>query len=58
MKYKVTITKDGSWNTTVIDPGTHKCNDIVQVANSFGNIQSIKDKKDDVPVHDNIHIGR
>lgn len=58
MKYKVKIAKDGTWNTTVIDPGVHKCSDIVQVANSFGNVQSVKDKKDDVPVHDSIHIRR
>jgi hypothetical protein len=58
MKYKVTIAKNGSWNTVVIDPGIHKCNDIVQVANSFGQVQSIKDKKDDVPVYDNVHIRR
>ena len=58
MKYKVTIEKGGSWNTSVIDPGRHKCNEIVQTIGSFGEIKSVKDKKDDVPVKNNIHVGR
>ncbi len=57
LKYKVNVKKDGTWNTSVIDPGRHKCADIVQVVNSFGDVKSVKDKKDDVPVRDNIHIG-
>lgn len=57
MKYKVTIKKDGSWDTTVIDPGKHKCADIVHVVDSFGEINNVKDKKDDVPVRDNLYLG-
>jgi|GEM_PF-6341068 len=56
MKYKVIIGKGGLWDTTVIDPGKHKCNEIIQTIGSFGEIKSTKDKKDDVPVKNNIHI--
>ena len=57
MKYKVKIEKGGAWETTVIDPGKHKCGHIVQSVGSFGEIKSVKDKKDDVPVNSNIHVG-
>lgn len=58
MKYKVNIKKNGNWDTTVIDPGKHKCADIVNVANSFGTVTSVTNKKDNVPLKTNIHVGR
>jgi hypothetical protein len=58
LKYKVNIKKNGNWNTIVLDPGKHKCADIVNVVNSFGDVKSVKDKKDDVPLKTNIHVGR
>lgn len=56
MRYKVVIQPDGSWETAVLDPQTHRCSDIVNVIGSFGEIKSVKDKKDDVPVKTNIQI--
>jgi hypothetical protein len=56
MKYKVVIEPDGSWETTVVNPQQHRCNDIVNVIGSFGEIKSISDKKDDVPVTTTTHV--
>ena len=58
MKYKVIIKSGGQFETTVIDAGKHHCGDIVNVVNSFGSIDEVKDKKDDVPVKNNINVGR
>jgi hypothetical protein len=57
MKYKVTVGPGGKWDTTVIDPGKHTCNEIINTVGSFGEVQGVKDKKDDVPVRDNVHVG-
>lgn len=56
MKYKVVIQPDGAWETSVIDPQQHRCADIVSVINSFGEIKSVKSKKDDVPVKTTTHV--
>lgn len=56
MRYKIMIQSDGSWETAVIDPQNHHCADIVNVARSFGDVKSISDKSDDVPVKTNIEI--
>jgi hypothetical protein len=57
MKYKVTISNNGQWSTAVIDPGKHVCNDIVATVGSFGEVRKVSDKRDDVPVRDNVHVG-
>jgi hypothetical protein len=57
MKYKATILPGGKFETVVLDPGKHVCNEIVQVIGSFGEIKKVEDKKDDVPVRTDIHVG-
>jgi hypothetical protein len=57
MKYKVTVGPGGKWETTVIDHGKHVCNEIIATVGSFGEIKQVRDKKDDVPVQDNVHVG-
>ena len=56
MKYKVVINHDGTWATDVINPESHVCSEIVQHIGSFGTITSVKPKRDDIPVKDNIHV--
>lgn len=56
MKYKVTIDRSGGWETKVLNPERHKCNEIVTAIGSFGEIKSVSDKKDDVPVSDNVQV--
>jgi len=56
MEYKVIIDKEGSVTTDVISRGTHKCEEIINVAASFGTIIDKKSKDDNVPVHDRINI--
>jgi hypothetical protein len=56
MKYKIVIDQSGQWTSSVVDPGVHRCHDIVQTIGSFGEIVDVKNKKDDVPVHDSIHV--
>ncbi|MDO8640057.1 MAG: hypothetical protein Q7R33_00770 [Nitrosarchaeum sp.] len=58
MKYKVTIEPNGKWTTDVINKEKHNCADIVDVVNSFGSVKSVNNKKDDVPVHDGVHVSR
>jgi hypothetical protein len=57
MKYKVTIAPGGNFETVVLDPGKHACNEIITTIGSFGEIKKITDKKDDVPVKNSIHVG-
>jgi len=57
MKYKVTIDREGGWKTSVLNPETHHCKDIVTAVGSFGEVVSVSDKQDDVPVSDNVQIG-
>lgn len=55
MKYKIVIDKDGNHTTNVLDKGIHKCQEILQVVGSFGEIVDVKNKKeDDIPVKINI----
>jgi len=57
MKYKVTIGSDGTWGCNVVDKERHACSEIVNVIGSFGQITTVKDKRDDVPVRDSVHVG-
>lgn len=57
MKYKITVGPGGKWDATVIDRGKHVCSDIVATVGAFGNVENVKDKKDDVPVRDNVQVG-
>jgi len=56
MKYKVIVHHDGSWNCDVLNHEKHQCSEIVNVIGSFGEIKAVKDKRDEVPVKDSIHI--
>jgi hypothetical protein len=57
MKYKVTIHNDGTWGCDVVNKERHACAEIVNVIGSFGQVVNVKDKQDDVPVTDTVHIG-
>ena len=55
MEYKVVIENDGSITTDVLNRGKHKCNDILNVTQSFGKTIESTDKPDNQPV--NINVG-
>ena len=56
MEYKVIVDNEGKITTDVLNRGTHKCNDILQVTQSFGRTVDQKDKSDTTPVHDRISV--
>lgn len=57
MEYKIVVDRDGSWNGSVVNAGTHKCEEFVTVMNSMGHVDSVKTKKDDrVPVKNDLFV--
>ena len=56
MEYKVIIDTNGTITTDVVNRGVHKCEDIINVVNSFGTVIEKKKKEDHQPVFDKVSI--
>lgn len=56
MNYKVVIELDGKINAEVINRGTHKCTDILNIVQSFGQVIDQKKKEDKVPIFHGVDV--
>lgn len=56
MEYKVIIERDGMIKAEVLNRGVHKCTEIINVVQSFGQIVEQKPKEDKVPVFNSVDV--